>query len=390
MAGTYTSTSGKKPKRRRMKKLRLDEIAWVDHPAQEPARMAILKREDPQLRKFLDEFQNPRMTTAADGHQHLLDDDPSKKAGMTTHEKSEGEEFGHDHSWVRMDDGSIQITMSEGHGHELMGADEDLNKAAGEGSPADSTSKGIDTGGDDRDDSNMTKQNDPAPEPKDGVSQEQFEAMEKRAERAESVATLPQDQRSHFDGLDQEGQDQFLAKSSQERESIMKNLADANPVVYTAEDGTEFRKNDDQRLVQMAKDRDQDRAELTKERERRENAEFEKRASTELKHLRGSDEDKAALLKAVESLPEEQREKVSEILKSQDAGISKALTTMGVKGNDPEGSSPEDRLDAMAKKRASEKSISFEKAYREVLESDEGQSIQNEQYEVYAESTSGR
>lgn len=366
-----------KKKRRRMKKLRLDEISWVDRPAQEPARMAIMKRDSVQKRLIL--------TTEMSGHAHMIVGTQGSSEGMS--ELRAGQTsmvHGHVHDWVVDDVGNIRIGDADGHSHGIGILIEKVGDGDLEEEKLAGLLRGVDNLGEGMDDSSMTKQNTPEGDAEKGIPQEQFEAMQKRAERAEAVAKLSTDERTYFDGLDTGDQDKFLAKSDKEREAIVKNAQDENSVVYTAEDGTEFRKSDDTRLVQMAKDRDADRAELRKQREQAETAQFEKRATEELGHLKGETSDKAVLLKSVEGIEdEEQRGRILEILKSQDAGIGKAMTRVGHKGSGSEGDSAEAKIAAMAKKRAAEKGISEEKAYMEVLESSEGQELHKAHYGEY-------
>jgi hypothetical protein len=65
-----------------------------------------------------------RMTTAVDGHQHLLDchdwQGQPVSSGTTSWAVSAGADGGHDHPWVKDATGKITIGESSGHTHELL------------------------------------------------------------------------------------------------------------------------------------------------------------------------------------------------------------------------------------------------------------------------------
>ncbi len=81
-------------------------------------------------------------------------------------------------------------------------------------------------------------------------------------------------------------------------------------------------------------------------------------------------------------MPEGEQGPVLEILKSQDADLALAMKTLGVGGEDPEGSAAEDTLEAMAKKVATDEGISKAKAYVKVLDTPEGKKLHQEQYDA--------
>ena len=89
---------------------------------------------------------------------------------------------------------------------------------------------------------------------------EQIETLEKRSERAEKAFGLTDADKALFVKMDESSQDAFLALTTEERATEVSNeitkAAEANPVVYTSGEGIEFTKNDDSRLVEMAKQLD--------------------------------------------------------------------------------------------------------------------------------------
>jgi hypothetical protein len=65
----------------------------------------------------------PRLTSVAEGHQHLIDTDPapgSYDANRTSWAVSESSDSSHDHAWIRNPDGSITLSENEGHTHTIL------------------------------------------------------------------------------------------------------------------------------------------------------------------------------------------------------------------------------------------------------------------------------
>jgi len=374
-----------KPKRRIMSKFRLDEISIVDNPAQAPARIAILKRAEP-LQK-----NRRALTTMTAGHAHsliLMDGRADIKAGTTSYVEGENDR-GHAHDWVMDDAGNIIIAEAMGHTHGvnvLVKADgtREIETTTEEvpASSADQVQAGITQPAESV---GKSEDNEMSDQDKSAEQKAELEKAQKRAERAEAIIKLTPEQRTHFDTLKGDEADAFLAKSSEEKDAVLKNLRDADPVVYKSADGVEFRKSDDARLVQMAKDRDNDRAELARERAVAKKADLEKRAGDVFKGLTGDIVAKAALLGAVESIEDEGvRTQVTEMLKAKDAGMQKAFQRQGTSESpDTDGAlTPDQEIDALAKQHAKDKGVTIEKAYADVLSTPEGIALYNKRFTV--------
>ncbi len=199
--------------------------------------------------------------------------------------------------------------------------------------------------------------------------------MQKRAERAEQIATLTDGQKGLFAKMDSKEQDSFLALKPEDRQAEVAKALDSNPVVYKTADGEEFRKNDDPRLVAMAKRADADRkaridAETVTKRER-----LAKRA--EGLTLKGDLDTKIALIEALDAIPVEKRAKVEELLKGAEGAVGLALETRGTSGEQStEGVKPEDALQALAKKhKDANPKLSDAEAYMAAVKSDEGKAL---------------
>jgi hypothetical protein len=381
---TYDSDG--KPKRRRVKKFRLDEISLVDKPAHSPARIAIMKRADDTV--DVEPLQKNRlaMTTFNGGHSHSIVLISASSEGMA--ELKAGQTSfadGHVHDWIMDDAGNILISDSDGHSHglsALVKADDNItNETLTEGllvSLASDETQASDTAEPLGDSGDITmSKNEETPETT-AVTPEELAKVEQRAERAEQIVKLSPEQRAHFDGLDSEGQDEFL--KSEDKDAIVKNATEADPVVYTSRDGDTFVKSDDQRLVKAAQRADAAEERIEKAEKLAKRAEFEKRAGEELGHLTGENEAKADLLEAVETIPVEKREAVTAILQSKDAGMAKAFETLGT-GNDGNGDGADANtlVKGIAKRlMEADPTLSPERAYVAALDTPEGRELQSQ------------
>jgi hypothetical protein len=367
-------------KRRRMTKFRINEIAAVDFPAQTPALATILKRKgspdyDPKTKKgrlvkredvehdeaLLAKFDDTTgvMTSNEDGHAHILW--LYGKVGETSWQKSEGEESGHDHPWMLNADGTITIGMSEGHDHAvdqsivLMALMEknDSNQA---GDP------GIEK------EAEMPQTPEEVANDLKKATDENGE-LTKSNERLAAIVKLSADERAHFDGLDTEGQDAFLAKSADERGSEINKSTEEDPVVYTSLSGDEFRKSDDSRLIKLAKERDEDRKELAKARVERENAGFEKRAEELLPNSSGDLPVRAAIVKALDGIKDEDlRKGAFESVQAGDKALKAAFNRTGHQTVTGDEGDAETELTNLAKARAEKDECSFTDAYAKVAD----------------------
>jgi hypothetical protein len=362
-------------KKRIITALQLDEISGVDKAAQVPAEALLRKRapkgsykpgkkpkgkmppmdgmppddeEDDTLEKHY-EYTRPMLTTNVVGHQHVLDDVGA--GGETSYVRSEGEEYGHSHSWVRMLDGSVAIGAADGHSHEVI---DPTNKSASGGANKET---------------DMTQ---PTQKAAEGTQipeavQKSINDLTSANARLEAILKLNADERGLFDGLNADGQTSFLAKSASDRAELIRASKDSNRVVYKAANGDEYRASDDPRLVKMAKERDEEKqrtekalAEVAMER-------LTKRAEAEMSHCPGTPEVRAGILKALEGVPG-----AAEFVKAADASLSKAFTPSGTKGNGSDVMKAEDRLEVLAKAYATEHKCSIEKARDLVLDTPEG------------------
>lgn len=156
-----------------------------------------------------------------------------------------------------------------------------------------------------------------------------------------------------------------LTKRAEESEAEVALLKEKDP------DADEILKNADPAIRKMVEDAQAEAAEATNiakaEREARIKREFVTKAES-LPFVPGETEAKADLMKAAfESLTPEQYQELEKILSSTNDLISKSKALSVIGSGQVDEDSPEGRLEKLAKARASEKSISIEKATDEVL-----------------------
>lgn len=194
-------------------------------------------------------------------------------------------------------------------------------------------------------------------------------------EIAKAYSGLSDAQKAHHNSLDDDGKAEFMKMDSEARQKVIEKKEEKNAVVYTDREGNEYQKNDDPRLVAMAKRADEEAKIAKTERERRELVELQKRADTDFEHLPGEQDAKVALLKAVDGISDEQtRESAFGILKANNEVMAKAFERAGSSvGN--EFKKAEDELTTIARKYAADSNVSYETAYSEILKTDRGREL---------------
>lgn len=179
-----------------------------------------------------------------------------------------------------------------------------------------------------------------------------------------------------------------LAKRTTERDEALRvaKMSDlekgaeqdkTNPVVYTSAAGESFRKNDDPRMVAMAKRSDENEKKASEAAARELDSNLAKRADGEFAKLPGEQSAKVALLKAVHGIADEPtRTKVEAILAASASSLAKAFQSLGHRNvGDGAADSPVKQIDALAKRRSTDMKIPYAKAYVEVLDTDEGKAL---------------
>lgn len=357
----------KRPRRRIMRALKINEISAVDFPAQQGAQVAIMKRDDekPSEQESLD--KRAALTTETAGHTHLLIidremGDGARPAGMTSYVD------GHEHPWIMDAMGNVEIGEADGHTHE-MGTLSTTAERAQEllmQKQEEATGRGR---------RRRTQEENVTDDAKkvDELTTKMAD-LEKQLKKSEAFGALPDTHKAYYNGLDDAAKDAFLAKSAEEQTAevteVAKAAAEANAVVYKDRLGQEYRKNDDPRLVAMAKQNDIDAKKTAETQEALNKANYEKRANAELSHFPGTTETKIEILKQIDGIEDkEKREEAFKSLRAQNAALSPAFTVVGesvVKNDNGEPMSKQDAeegLAELAKGIESKEGISYVDAY---------------------------
>jgi len=110
------------------------------------------------------------------------------------------------------------------------------------------------------------------------------------------------------------------------------------------------------------------------ERQKRINKELADEAQSRWPNLPGTAVEKAETLKMIKGLPEEAQEAQFRMLDAGNASASSMFKEFGGSGT-PDGSSPTEKLDKLAKSYSAENKVSYAKAYDAVLQTPEGQKL---------------
>lgn len=316
--------------------------------------------------------------STVNGHSHIID--IVGQHGILSRGMSSMTDD-HTHDWVRRDDGTVIILTADDHTHEVMESvvisedrsgnmdklfDESQSDAeSANRSETDNSNGGGEIG---KKDEVMTDELKKA--------QERLTALESEKENLEKVAGLSGVHKAHYDSLDEEAKKSFLDQSDEDKTKAVKAAEaakqDENPVVYTADDGTEYHKSDDPRLVKMAQGRDEDRKESIRLQKAAEDADLTKRAEGDLANFPGDTDVRKAILKAVDGIEDADiRGKAQDALKAHNARLHSAFQEVGTNGvpnieksDGQKGAEAE--LDRLAKERASKEGEDFFTAYEKV------------------------
>jgi hypothetical protein len=339
-----------KKKKRVFGKFTINRLAGVVEPMQGDALQVIMKRRGPDdSDEEVDIYKGYRLLSTIDGHTHMIND--SDANGYTSYTSVEGDEYSHDHPWVKNDDGSLSIGVVNNHTHEVI------------------------IKSDNKEVTKMTEK--VKTDPGDlQVVNKKLEDTQTKLDKALALADMNDETKAFYKNLSDSEKVEFIAKSAEEKAEMIDKAKEADPVVYKAHDGTQYRKSDGERMVKLAKQADKA---LTIAKAATDQAETETftKAADKLGCLPGTQEAKIVLLKAIDGIEDEAiRKAANEILTAGNANLKDAFARAGVEGNGPhEESGPVNKLDALAKAHANAKSIGYEKAYTEVLETPEGQEL---------------
>lgn len=345
-AAGYDGRDGKM-KRRVFRSWKLEEISLVDRPMQEPALVGVVKSAGGAV-SFRKVYTIARafskgsiLTSNVDGHQHVIDPACCDESGMgrTSYERSSGDEYGHDHAFVRKPDGTVEIAANSGHDHTAT------VPVMADGAPAGTTVA-----------MRAQAENSTAPIPPSSVASKsqpeptetktmpmteaEIEALKKAHAHAVKLAELNDAHRAYAKTLSSSEAEAFVAKSATDRDAIVKSA-----IAYTAQDGTVFYAGDDARLIKSAKDNDELKKSLATEQALRKRAEFSKAATENMGSYPESGDVHVAIVEAVSGIADEAtRTAAMTAIKAGNAALAKASVptgTVGARNTVPGGSSDE-------------------------------------------------
>jgi len=375
-----------------MRAIKLDEISAVDNPAQEGARATIVKRAPP--------IKKDAQTKTQDGEEFPKGDfaytpdstDPSTWKLRTTSTPGGSP----DADIV----GAAAAALSPGgfRGQKVQIPEADRPgvvakvRAAWIKSNPDKTESDMPTSltksGDEQESTMPINANE---KPEDAIKRldgevkaaaEKAATAEKNAKEQATVAKLNDVAKKAFGDMTTQEKVAFHNASSEDQEAMLAKAvaksSDANPVIYKAVDGVEYRKNDDPRMVALAKRADESDKASRESVEKAANADFAKRAGTELANLPGDEVVKVAVLKAVEGIKDEAAKKGAlALLKAGNTAMKGAFVRKGA-GVDKAGETADEstqdgaeaKIDTLAKAivEKSAGKTSYAAAYTKVLE----------------------
>ena len=195
---------------------------------------------------------------------------------------------------------------------------------------------------------------------------------------------LTEAQHAHYSKLSGEAAESFLAKSFDEREGVLADIAKSDPVVFKGDlTGVEVRKSQGELALKLAQSleatekRARDASAMAEvEKSARELTELKKRAAETMPNLAGSDDVHCAILKAVESIADEKLrgEAITALKAANDAAKSREKAP-GFGGTDPEAESAVTKLDALTAKHMADHKVDRPTARVEVMKTAEGKRL---------------
>lgn len=197
----------------------------------------------------------------------------------------------------------------------------------------------------------------------------------KQLVKMESYAALNDAERNFYRRLEPGAQMAFLSKTAAQR------VEEIKPIYTSLSTGRNFTTADDPAMVEMAKQQDADRKSFQERLDLETNKNYTTRASVELAHLPGTVEGRAALLRAIDDIKDEKlRGEALAACKANDERQSVFFKAQGTNGavRPQLASSPEAKLEKMAKDHMVIAKCSYEKAYAVVMETPEGTALYTE------------
>ena len=359
-------------KKRLMTKTRIDEISAVDFPAMDGARAVLVKRregvpleEGSDASKCGDDRAPISVVTSQeDGHTHLIRIWGAERGGETSYARAPNtvEETDHAHPWSMDADGEITIGANDGHTHSVnqralvQSILSLMKRSAARGEPVpqlDPDLLGLVKAGNSNEDPMTTKTTEPT----------EVEKLRGELDQTKKLLELNDAQRAHYAKLAEGARAAFLAKTAADRQAEVdaetRKAADSDPVVYVSPvTKREYRRSAGEELIDLAKRADAAEAASKANAEAAQNERCEKRAQAELPRYPGELKVRAAIVKALEGIPDEPTRKAAfEAIAAGNTALSGTFEKRGIVGGAPvaDKAAAVAKLDELAKARQREK-----------------------------------
>ena len=213
------------------------------------------------------------------------------------------------------------------------------------------------------------------------AAEEAQKASEKALAKANALAEMTDSQKDHYQGLKKaKAQDAFIAMTPEERDEEVTKAQKSDETMVV--DGETIRKSEVGPGVwafmkKQAKRADEAEKRLEKAEKERLEKSYQERAEKEYPNLPGSVEEKGHLMKALDSVEEENRPAIEKMLKAGNDALGKSFNESG-HGAPGESKNAEEQLDKLAKAKAKDDGVSYAKAYDAVLQTPEGAKLYKE------------
>lgn len=197
------------------------------------------------------------------------------------------------------------------------------------------------------------------------------------------IAALTADERKYCDTLiSHTEKSAFVNKSRTQRATEIDDAEKANPVIFKSESGIEFRKNDDPRYVNMARENDEVKKQLKESAALIADQRYEKRATSELGNVTGDTKHKVMILKAVDGIEgDDDKKEIVKILTAVNNIAKMTFTRIGTTtvtkdGNTSDYSSADQEIANLAAEyQKSNPNVTKEVAEARVLDTPAGQQL---------------
>ena len=208
------------------------------------------------------------------------------------------------------------------------------------------------------------------------VQAKEITRLSKALAIAVALGSMSDTQKSYHANLDEASQTAFASMSAIEMDSAISKSQEADPIAYTARDGEVFRKSDGERIIKMVKRQDATDEENERLQKEATDTRLTKAAADTMGHLPGEVADKAAMLKAIETITDlDQRGRISKIIASQNEGMGELFSESGGTQTAKQSASANEQLDNMAKAYQEKEGVTFDQALDAVCQTSEGATL---------------